>query len=64
MKPPIPEIPAPVWRNFKELQEWAQLHKTRPEGYKHSKAFEALTEGIHRSLVRTLSDNHGCFSDF
>ena len=48
MKPPdVPVIPAPVWRNFKELQEWEQLHKTRPEGDQHSQAFTSLTEGIH-----------------
>jgi hypothetical protein len=47
IKGPVPEVPAPVWRNFKELQEWEQLHKTRPEGDKHSPVFESLTEGIH-----------------
>jgi len=61
MKPPdTPVIPAPIWRNFKELQEWEQLHKTRPEGDKHSEAFESLTEGIHRFpggfLVTTTAD--------
>ena len=45
--PPVPVIPAPIWRNFKELQEWEQLHKTRPEGDKHSPLFESVTEGIH-----------------
>jgi NADH-quinone oxidoreductase subunit B len=45
--PPVPVIPAPIWRNFKELQEWEQLHKTRPEGDKHSALFESVTEGIH-----------------
>jgi NADH-quinone oxidoreductase B subunit len=61
VKPPdVPVIPAPVWRNFKELQEWEQLHKERPEGDKHSQAFESLTEGIHRFpggfLVTTTAD--------
>ena len=46
--PPVPVIPAPIWRNFKELQEWEQLHKTRPEGDKHSPLFESVTEGIHQ----------------
>ena len=63
MKPPVPVIPAPVWRNFKELQEWELLHKTRPEGDKHSSAFESLTEGIHGFpggfLVTTTADERG-----
>ena len=52
VKPPdTPVIPAPIWRNFKELQEWEQLHKTRPEGDKHSSAFVSITEG-RVSLLR------------
>ena len=47
MKGPIPEIPAPIWRNFKDLQEWELLHKTRPVDDKHSVLFESVTEGIH-----------------
>ena len=47
IKAPIPEVPAPVWRNFKDLQEWEALHQTRPEGDKHSALFESVTEGIH-----------------
>src|SRR4029079_323454 len=46
LDPPIPVVPAPIWRNFKDLQEWEQLHKTRPEGDKHSALFESITEGI------------------
>jgi NADH-quinone oxidoreductase B subunit len=45
--PPVPVVPAPIWRSFKDLQEWEQLHKTRPEGDKHSPLFESITEGIH-----------------
>jgi NADH-quinone oxidoreductase subunit B len=45
--PPVPVVPAPVWRSFKDLQEWEELHKTRPEGDKHSPLFESITEGIH-----------------
>jgi NADH-quinone oxidoreductase subunit B len=59
-KPPVPIVPAPVWRNFKDLQEWEQLHKQRPEGDKHSAAFEAVTEGIHNFpggfVVTTVAD--------
>ncbi|PYR65351.1 MAG: NADH-quinone oxidoreductase subunit B [Acidobacteria bacterium] len=58
--PPVPVIPAPIWRNFKELQEWEQLHKTRPEGDKHSPLFESVTEGIHNFpggfVVTTAAD--------
>ena len=60
MKPPVPEIPVPVWRNFKDLQEWEQLRQRRPEGDKHSALFEALTEGIHTFpggfVVTTFAD--------
>ena len=37
----------PVWRNFKDLQEWEALHQTRPEGDKHSDLFVSLTDGLH-----------------
>src|SRR6187455_279593 len=47
LDPPVPVVPAPIWRNFKDLQEWEALHKTRPEGDKHSPLFESVTEGIH-----------------
>src|SRR5262245_46465778 len=61
IKGPVPEVPAPVWRNFKDLQEWEQLHQRRPEGDKHSALFESVTEGIHSFpggfLVTTVADN-------
>jgi NADH-quinone oxidoreductase B subunit len=48
VKGPVPVVPAPVWRSFKDLQEWEALHQRRPEhGDKYSSAFESLTEGIH-----------------
>ena len=37
-------MPAPVWRSFKDLQEWERSIKTRPEGDKHS----ALVRVAHR----------------
>src|SRR4029434_905276 len=46
IKPPVPIIPAPIWRNIKDLQEWEQLHQTRPEGDTHWAPFESLTQGI------------------
>src|SRR6185436_655390 len=47
VKPPVPVIPAPVWRNFKDLQEYERLRQQRPEGDKHSALFESVTDGIH-----------------
>ena len=64
VKPPVPEIPVPVWRNFKDLQEWEQLHQERPEGDKHSSAFVSITEGIHNfpgGFVVTTVWNSGRF---
>ena len=62
IKPPIPVVPAPVWKDFKDLQEWQELHKVRPaRGDHHSSAFESLTEGIHQFpggfVVTTVADN-------
>ena len=49
VKRPIPVVPAPVWKDIKDLQEWQEHHKSRPDtGDKHSSKFESLTEGIHR----------------
>ena len=31
IKPPVPQIPPANWEEFKDLQEWKQLHKVRPE---------------------------------
>jgi NADH-quinone oxidoreductase subunit B len=48
IKPPVPQIPAPVWKDIKDLQEWQTHHQRRPEtGDKHSALFEQVTEGIH-----------------
>jgi len=47
VKAPIPVIPAPIWRNIKDLQEWEQFRQHRPEGDKHSALFESVTEGVH-----------------
>ena len=47
IKGPVPVVPAPVWRSFKDLQEWEALHQSRPpRGDTYSSTFEALTEGI------------------
>ncbi len=47
IKPPSCQIPPANWEEFKDLQEWKQLHKVRPEGDKFSPLFESVTEGIH-----------------
>ena len=48
IKPPVPQVPVPIWKNFKDLQEWEEHHQSRPEtGDKHSSLFEQVTEGIH-----------------
>jgi NADH-quinone oxidoreductase subunit B len=47
IKDRVQPILVPVWRNFKDLQEWEAIHQTRPEGDKHSALFESATEGIH-----------------
>ena len=47
IKAPTPQIPPPVWREFKDLQEWEKYHQQRPEGDKHSAVFEQATEGVY-----------------
>jgi len=47
IKAPTPQIPPPVWREFKDLQEWEKYRHERPEGDKHSAVFEQATEGVY-----------------
>lgn len=59
--PPRPTVPAPVWRSFKDLEEYEAHRQRRPEtGDQYSPAFVALTEGIHQFpggfLVTTVAD--------
>jgi len=57
VKPPdVPVIPAPVWRNFKELQEWEQLHKTRPRRQALGR-LRVAHRGIH-GFPRVSGDDH------
>jgi hypothetical protein len=61
VKPPRPVVPAPVWRSFKDLQEWEAHHQRRPEaGDQRSATFEALSEGVHHFpggfVVTTVAD--------
>jgi len=46
VKPPIPQVPPPNWREFKDLQEWEQFAQTRPRGDKASAVAEQLFESI------------------
>jgi NADH-quinone oxidoreductase subunit B len=46
VKRPVPQVPAPVWREFKDLQEWEKLHQERPEGDKASSFVEKLFDTI------------------
>ena len=34
VKPPVPQIPPPNLRDFRDLQEWERFHRTLPEGDK------------------------------
>ena len=47
VKPPIPVVPAPIWRDIKDLQEHEALRQTRPTGDAHSSAFEAIRQACH-----------------
>ena len=47
IKSPTPQIPPPVWREFKDLQEWEKYRQERPEDDKHSAVFERATEGVY-----------------
>ena len=48
IKAPTPQIPPAVWTEFKDLQEWEELHKTRPTDDKHSVLFESVA-GVLRA---------------
>ena len=48
VKTPVPQVPPPVWRQFKDLQEWEQYHQERPEGDKHSTALTEIAETVHQ----------------
>ena len=46
VKRPTPQIPAPVWTEFRDLQEWEKYHQERPEGDKASAVVEQLFDTI------------------
>ena len=47
VKPPTPQVPAPVWKEFRDLREWEKYHQARPEGDAVSPLVEQLFETIH-----------------
>jgi NADH-quinone oxidoreductase subunit B len=46
VKPPLPQVLAPTWTEFKDLQEWEKYHQERPEGDKASTFVEKLFDTI------------------
>ena len=47
VKPLIPQIPAPVWTEFKDLQEWEKYHQERPTGDQTSNALASIADAVH-----------------
>src|SRR3970040_1217444 len=47
VKPPTPQIPSPVWSEFKDLQEWEKYHQERADNDKTSEALASIAEAIH-----------------
>src|SRR5262249_22818538 len=47
VKPPLPQIPAPVWGDFKDLQEWEKYHQERPTDDKSSNTLASIADAIH-----------------
>src|SRR5262249_26036556 len=47
VKPPLPQIPAPVWGDFKDLQEWEKYHQERPTDDKSSNTLRSIADAIH-----------------
>jgi NADH-quinone oxidoreductase subunit B len=48
VKPPVPQIPPPNWRDFRDLQEWEKFHRPRPEGDKAAAVAEQLFESLEQ----------------
>jgi len=46
VKAPTPQVPTPVWTEFKDLQEWKKYHQERPTGDKASALVEQLFDTI------------------
>ena len=48
VKPPVPQIPPPIWSDFKDLQEWEKYHQIRPADDQHSNALTSIAETLHQ----------------
>ena len=44
VKAPTPQIPPPVWREFKDLQEWEKYHQERAPDDKTSNTLAAIAD--------------------
>jgi len=60
VKRPIPQVPAPVWSEFKDLQEWEKYHQSRATDDKTSNALASIADAIHHMpggwIVTTSTD--------
>ena len=48
VKSPVPQIPPPNWRDFRDLQEWDKFHRSRPEGDRAAAVAEQLFESLEQ----------------
>ncbi len=60
VKPPLPQVPSPVWGDFKDLQEWERHHQERSGDDKTSNALASIADAIHHMpggwIVTTSTD--------
>src|SRR5207237_1293134 len=47
VKPPVPQIPPPVWTEFKDLQEFEKYRQHRADDDKTSNALASIADAIH-----------------
>jgi len=55
IKGPVPVVPAPVWRSFKDLQEWEKYHQSRTDDDKTSNALAPIVSKNLENNVLNLS---------
>src|SRR5438552_3276809 len=60
VKPPVPQIPPPVWTEFKDLQEFEKYRQHRADDDKTSNALASIADAIHHMpggwIVTTSTD--------
>jgi NADH-quinone oxidoreductase subunit B len=60
VKRPVPQVPAPVWTEFKDLQEWEKYHQERADDDRTSNTLAAIADTIHHIpggwIVTTTTD--------